>query len=135
MVAMEPEYLLTECLPSLSPQQTQGTQAVEQRPISLFLRKLITFIPVNIEMVFFFFFVLPSFSFVWGGGEMSLPSYFSDELWGSKCRSCCRDKLQAVSRTPALHPIGTWLAVPGEQRLLAVPLPDACTLEKVLASL
>lgn len=60
MVAMEPEYLLTECLPSLSPQQTQGTQAVEQRPILLFLRKLITFIPVNIEMVFFFslFFLL-----------------------------------------------------------------------------
>lgn len=29
MVAAEPEFLLIECLPALSPQQTQGTQAVE----------------------------------------------------------------------------------------------------------
>lgn len=80
---------------------------MEQRPILLFLRKLIACIPVNIEMVSIFFF-LSSFSLVWGRGETSLPSYSSDELWGSGCRPC-REKCQAVSRALAQGSKGSLL--------------------------
>jgi len=66
MVAMEPKYLLRECLSSMSPQQTWGRRAVEQRPIFLLLGKLIAYTPLNAEMpppLFFspFFLLLAQF--------------------------------------------------------------------------
>lgn len=112
---------------------------MEQRPILLFFRKLIALVPVNMEMVLvrvwfgFGLFKKNSsffpFSPVCDGGEMPIPSNSSDELWGFRCSSCCREKRWAVSWVP-WHPTAMWLAVLGNKASLL----GACTLEKVLAS-
>ena len=140
MVAMEPKYLLRECLPSLSPQQTWGTHAVEQKPILLLLRKLIAFIPVNIEMVFLFSFFLsarfgveekcpfPAISQMsYGALSAAVAAGRNSGLGGGSWDDCCEQHpsplfphLEAEHpRVPALHPTGMWLAVLGERGFLA----------------